>query len=106
MSLSGQDLTESIPEGGSHVFRLTGFLGDIQRLHDSSRPVARAFRDYRIWNITGTPFLAATLLATKSSDWPPAAHAMAHPRVHGGVDKPGRRELRRSALAVDRQFRQ
>src|SRR3954447_7001971 len=38
MSLSGQDLTEPISEGGSHVFRLTGFLSDDQRLHDGSRP--------------------------------------------------------------------
>src|SRR3954447_19081591 len=144
MALSGQDLTEPISEGGSNVFRLTGFLGDDQRLHDRSRPfrasVPRLPYVEHNRNSISSPFnrpaadlssqadicpiigileaifrpieggckasrLAAMLPAAKSSDWPPAAHAMAQTQAHGGADKPERRELRRSALTVGCQFR-
>src|SRR6266550_8879251 len=56
MSLGGQDLTETIAKSGAQVLRLTGFLGDDQSLHGDGRLFARASRDYRIKNITGTNF--------------------------------------------------
>src|SRR5271169_4916675 len=61
MSLGGKDLTEPIAKSGAQVLRLTGFFGDDQRLHGDGRPFARASRDYRIENITGTKFSAPGL---------------------------------------------